>query len=179
LCCQIRFPSSKHAETTCIFLNRIPFYCCLLFQLCHRNNHSSYMTGSTSTAGRTIRTYATTADTYPMACSEPKTFANILTPHHQGRPRSAHCSRGHCIGKWMTQEEDLDVCATAAAKVFALGQSVAEGRTRSDRYKYEFGRDEETSEILLIDEVHTRTRTGTGSLYRGTHCGWQRTRQYR
>jgi phosphoribosylaminoimidazole-succinocarboxamide synthase len=57
--------------------------------------------------------------------------------------------------KWMTQE-DLDVCAEAALKVFALGQTIAldHGLILVDT-KYEFGRDVETGEILLIDEVHT------------------------
>ena len=55
----------------------------------------------------------------------------------------------------MTQE-DLDVCSKAALEVFALGQEIAakRGLILVDT-KYEFGRDEETGEILLIDEVHT------------------------
>lgn len=53
-------------------------------------------------------------------------------------------------------QEDWDVCASAALKVFALGQEVAatHGLILVDT-KYEFGRDETTGEILLIDEVHT------------------------
>ncbi len=55
----------------------------------------------------------------------------------------------------MTQDE-LDVCSKAALQVFALGQEIAakRGLILVDT-KYEFGRDEETGEILLIDEVHT------------------------
>ena len=55
----------------------------------------------------------------------------------------------------MTQE-DLDVCGKAALEIFALGQEIASqhGLILVDT-KYEFGKDLETGEIRLIDEVHT------------------------
>jgi phosphoribosylaminoimidazole-succinocarboxamide synthase len=85
-----------------------------------------------------------------------KLAENILTPTTKEEDHDRPIALADIVSeKWMTQE-DLDVCAAAAAKVFALGQSVAgeHGLILVDT-KYEFGRDEETGEILLIDEVHT------------------------
>jgi phosphoribosylaminoimidazole-succinocarboxamide synthase len=55
---------------------------------------------------------------------------------------------------WMTQA-DLEVCADAALRLFARGQQIAaqRGLVLVDT-KYEFGKDEENT-ILLIDEIHT------------------------
>jgi len=56
---------------------------------------------------------------------------------------------------WMTKE-DWDFCHDKAQKLFAFGQQIADhrGLILVDT-KYEFGRDSETGEILLIDEIHT------------------------
>jgi phosphoribosylaminoimidazole-succinocarboxamide synthase len=118
------------------------------------------MTGSTSTS--IWKNYQDGVRNY---CGHPlpdgmlknqKLAENILTPTTKEEDHDRPIALADIVSeKWMTRE-DLDVCATAAAKVFALGQSVAgeHGLILVDT-KYEFGRDEETGEILLIDEVHT------------------------
>jgi phosphoribosylaminoimidazole-succinocarboxamide synthase len=85
-----------------------------------------------------------------------KLWENILTPTTKEEDHDRPISVEEIVKeKWMTQE-DLDVCADAALRVFALGQKIAleHGLILVDT-KYEFGRDLETGEILLIDEVHT------------------------
>jgi phosphoribosylaminoimidazole-succinocarboxamide synthase len=85
-----------------------------------------------------------------------KLWENLLTPTTKEEDHDRPISPEDIVKeKWMTQE-DLDVCAAAAMKVFALGQKIAleHGLILVDT-KYEFGRDLETGEILLIDEVHT------------------------
>jgi phosphoribosylaminoimidazole-succinocarboxamide synthase len=118
------------------------------------------MTGSTSTS--IWKNYQDGVRNY---CGHPlpegmlknqKLAENILTPTTKEEDHDRPIALAEIVSEnWMTQE-DLDVCAQAAAKVFALGQSVAgeHGLILVDT-KYEFGRDEETGEILLIDEVHT------------------------
>ena len=56
---------------------------------------------------------------------------------------------------WMTKE-DWEFCSSKAYELFAFGQKTAlkHGLILVDT-KYEFGRDLETGEILLIDEIHT------------------------
>lgn len=81
---------------------------------------------------------------------------NLLTPTTKEEEHDRPISVKEIVDeKWMTQD-DLNVCTDAALKVFALGQQIAaeHGLILVDT-KYEFGRDESTGEILLIDEVHT------------------------
>lgn len=85
-----------------------------------------------------------------------KLWKNLLTPTTKEEEHDRPISAEDIVKeKWMTQE-DLDTCAKAALKVFELGQKIAfdHGLILVDT-KYEFGRDLETGEILLIDEVHT------------------------
>jgi phosphoribosylaminoimidazole-succinocarboxamide synthase len=118
------------------------------------------MTGSTSTSiwknyQDGVRNYCGHALPDGMLKNQ-KLAENILTPTTKEEDHDRPIALAEIVSeKWMTQD-DLDVCAQAAAKVFALGQSVAgeHGLILVDT-KYEFGRDEETGEILLIDEVHT------------------------
>jgi phosphoribosylaminoimidazole-succinocarboxamide synthase len=118
------------------------------------------MTGSTSTSiwknyQDGVRNYCGHALPDGMLKNQ-KLAENILTPTTKEEDHDRPIALAEIVSeKWMTQE-DLDVCAQAAAKVFALGQSVAgeHGLILVDT-KYEFGRDEETGDILLIDEVHT------------------------
>eukprot|EP00934_Nitzschia_sp_Nitz4_P009007 Nitzschia sp. Nitz4//scaffold6_size259037//23591//25034//NITZ4_001044-RA/size259037-augustus-gene-0.282-mRNA-1//1//CDS//3329556803//8997//frame0 len=120
----------------------------------------AYMTGSTSTSiwknyQNGVRNYCGHALPEGMTKNQ-KLWANILTPTTKEEEHDRPISPEEIVAeKWMTQE-DWDVCAKAALEVFALGGKIAadHGLILVDT-KYEFGRDEETGEILLIDEVHT------------------------
>ena len=118
------------------------------------------MTGSASTSiwknyQNGVRNYCDHGLPEGMKKKE-KLEKNLLTPTTKEENHDRPISVAEIVAeKWMTQE-DLDVCAQAAMKVFSLGQEIAarQGLILVDT-KYEFGRDEETGEILLIDEVHT------------------------
>ena len=118
------------------------------------------MTGSTSTSiwknyANGVRTYC--GHTLPEGLSKnAKLWKNLLTPTTKEEEHDRLISLDEIVSeKWMTQE-DLDVCSKAALEVFRFGQELASqrGLILVDT-KYEFGRDEKTGEILLIDEVHT------------------------
>ena len=118
------------------------------------------MTGSTSTSiwknyQNGVRNYCGHALPEGMTKNQ-QLSQNILTPTTKEEEHDRPISAKEIVEeKWMTQE-DWDVCADAALKIFALGQAIASehGLILVDT-KYEFGRDVETGEILLIDEVHT------------------------
>ena len=118
------------------------------------------MTGSTSTSiwknyQNGVRNYCGHELPEGMTKNQ-KLKENILTPTTKEEEHDRPISAEEIIDeKWMTQE-DWDVCADAALKIFARGQAIAwdHGLILVDT-KYEFGRDLETGEILLIDEVHT------------------------
>eukprot|EP00536_Pseudo-nitzschia_multiseries_P011614 jgi/Psemu1/320105/estExt_fgenesh1_pm.C_4050010 len=120
----------------------------------------SYMTGSTDTSiwknyCNGVRNYCGHELPEGMVKNQ-KLEKNLLTPTTKEEEHDRPISAEEIIAeKWMTQE-DWDVCAEAALKVFARGQQIANerGLILVDT-KYEFGRDLETGEILLIDEVHT------------------------
>lgn len=120
----------------------------------------SYMTGSTSTSiwknyQDGVRNYCGHALPEGMKKNQ-KLAKNLLTPTTKEEEHDRPISAEDIVKEsWMTQQ-DFDVCATAALQVFALGQELAaeRGLILVDT-KYEFGRDLETGEILLIDEVHT------------------------
>jgi phosphoribosylaminoimidazole-succinocarboxamide synthase len=118
------------------------------------------MTGSTSTSiwknyQNGLRTYC--GHILPEGMKKNvKLWENLLTPTTKEEDHDRPIAPEDIVKeKWMTQE-DLDVCAAAAMKVFVLGQKIAleHGLILVDT-KYEFGRDLQTGEILLIDEVHT------------------------
>ena len=118
------------------------------------------MTGSTDTSiwknySNGVRNYCG-HDLPDGMVKNQKLSKNILTPTTKEEEHDRPISAAEIIAeKWMTQE-DWDVCAEAALKVFERGQKIADehGLILVDT-KYEFGRDLETGEILLIDEVHT------------------------
>jgi phosphoribosylaminoimidazole-succinocarboxamide synthase len=120
----------------------------------------AYMTGSTSTSiwknyQSGVRNYCGHSLPDGMTKNQ-KLDSVILTPTTKEEEHDRPISLADIVSeKWMTQI-DLDVCAKAALEVFALGQEIAaeHGLILVDT-KYEFGRDENTGEILLIDEVHT------------------------
>jgi len=118
------------------------------------------MTGSTSTSiwknyQNGVRSYC--GHQLPEGMTKNQKLAkNILTPTTKEEAHDRPISPKEIIDEnWMTQE-DWDICAEAALKIFEMGQSIAfnHGLILVDT-KYEFGRDVETGEILLIDEVHT------------------------
>eukprot|EP00539_Tryblionella_compressa_P017060 CAMPEP_0178835180 /NCGR_PEP_ID=MMETSP0746-20121128/11487_1 /TAXON_ID=913974 /ORGANISM="Nitzschia punctata, Strain CCMP561" /LENGTH=470 /DNA_ID=CAMNT_0020497733 /DNA_START=85 /DNA_END=1497 /DNA_ORIENTATION=+ len=121
----------------------------------------SYMTGSTDTSiwknyQNGVRKYCGHDLPEGMAKNQKLPDGNLLTPTTKEEEHDRPISAEEIVNeKWMTQE-DWDVCAKAALEVFALGQKIAleHGLILVDT-KYEFGRDLETGEILLIDEVHT------------------------
>mmetsp|Transcript_85817 Transcript_85817/g.167921 ORF Transcript_85817/g.167921 Transcript_85817/m.167921 type:complete len:208 (-) Transcript_85817:105-728(-) len=118
------------------------------------------MTGSTSTSiwknyQNGVRNYCGHELPEGMTKNQ-KLKENILTPTTKEEEHDRPISAKEIVDeKWMTQE-DWDICADAALKIFARGQAIASdhGLILVDT-KYEFGRDLETGEILLIDEVHT------------------------
>jgi phosphoribosylaminoimidazole-succinocarboxamide synthase len=118
------------------------------------------MTGSTSTSiwknyENGVRLYC--GHTLPQGLKKnTKLSAILLTPTTKEEEHDRPISPADIVKEgWMSQE-DLDVCSKAALAIFTLGQELAfkRGLILVDT-KYEFGRDEETGEILLIDEVHT------------------------
>jgi phosphoribosylaminoimidazole-succinocarboxamide synthase len=121
----------------------------------------SYMTGSTSTSiwknyhDHGVRNYCGHVLPDGMVKNQ-KLAHNLLTPTTKEEAHDRPISLHDIVAEhWMTQD-DLDVCAAAAQKVFALGQQVAaeRGLILVDT-KYEFGKCHETGQIRLIDEVHT------------------------
>mmetsp|Transcript_25966 Transcript_25966/g.36597 ORF Transcript_25966/g.36597 Transcript_25966/m.36597 type:complete len:471 (+) Transcript_25966:67-1479(+) len=119
----------------------------------------SYMTGSTSTSiwknyQNGVRNYCGHVLPEGMKKNQ-KLWANILTPTTKEKVDRPISAEDVISEEWMSQE-DWEICADAALKVFALGQKVAaeHGLILVDT-KFEFGRDEATNEILLIDEVMT------------------------
>ena len=120
----------------------------------------AYMTGSTSTSiwknyQNGVRNYCghVLAD---GTTKNQKLDSVILTPTTKEEEHDRPISLADIVSEnWKTQQ-DLDVCGKAALEIFALGQEIAaqHGLILVDT-KYEFGRDVETGEILLIDEVHT------------------------
>lgn len=118
------------------------------------------MTGSTSTSiwknyQEGIRNYCGHHLPEGMKKNQ-KLPETLLTPTTKEEEHDRPISATEIVAeKWMSKE-DFDVCAKAALQVFALGQQIADqhGLVLVDT-KYEFGRDLETGEILLIDEVHT------------------------
>lgn len=118
------------------------------------------MTGSTSTSiwknyQDGVRNYC--GHKLPEGMSKnQKLPQNLLTPTTKEEEHDRPISPADIVAEnWMTQE-DLDVCGKAALEIFALGQEIASqhGLILVDT-KYEFGKDLETGEIRLIDEVHT------------------------
>jgi phosphoribosylaminoimidazole-succinocarboxamide synthase len=121
----------------------------------------AYLTGSTSTSiwknyhDHGVRNYCGHLLPNGMVKNQ-KLAQNLLTPTTKEEQHDRPISLPEIVAEhWMTQD-DLDVCAAAAHRVFLLGQQVAaeRGLILVDT-KYEFGKCTATGQILLIDEVHT------------------------
>ena len=118
------------------------------------------MTGSTNTSiwknySNGVRNYCG-HDLPEGMVKNQKLERNLLTPTTKDVDHDRPISMAEIVSENYMTQEDLDVCAEAALQVFALGQKIAaeRGLILVDT-KYEFGRDLETGQILLIDEVHT------------------------
>jgi phosphoribosylaminoimidazole-succinocarboxamide synthase len=118
------------------------------------------MTGSTSTSiwknyEKGVRNYC--GHVLPEGLTRNQKLPhNLLTPTTKEEEHDRLISLQEIVAEqWMTQV-DLDVCAKAALEMFQRGQEIAQrhGLILVDT-KYEFGRDLQTGQILLIDEVHT------------------------
>jgi phosphoribosylaminoimidazole-succinocarboxamide synthase len=120
----------------------------------------AYLTGSTDTSiwkhyEQGVRNYCGHVLPEGMTKNE-RLWQNLLTPTTKEEEHDRPIAASDIITEgWMTQQ-DWDVCEKAALAVFARGQAIAaeHGLILVDT-KYEFGKDLETGEILLIDEVHT------------------------
>jgi len=85
-----------------------------------------------------------------------KLWENLITPTTKSDEHDELISPERIVAEgWMTQEH-WDVCSAAAKAIFALGQKLAveRGLILVDT-KYEFGIEESTGTIMLIDEIHT------------------------
>ena len=80
----------------------------------------------------------------------------VITPTTKGEVDEP-TSPDKILESGVCTKEELDVIYKTAMNVFKLGQTILskKGYTLVDT-KYEFGRDVDTGEILLIDEVHTQ-----------------------
>ena len=80
----------------------------------------------------------------------------LLTPTTKSEEHDELISATEIIQKGLMTQSDWDVCSSAAIKLFIRGQSIASkhGLILVDT-KYEFGKDEITNEIIVIDEIHT------------------------
>ncbi len=119
-----------------------------------------YITGSSGTAlwthyNKGVRRYC--GHDFPDGMvKNQKLETNLLTPTTKCDEHDELIDAETIVkDKWMTKE-DWEFCAEKAKAIFARGQKLAaeHGLILVDT-KYEFGRDEETGEILLIDEIHT------------------------
>ena len=148
-------PGSSH-ETTRATRGNPPTF--LILTLAHVPR--AYMTGSTSTSiwknyQDGVRNYCGHALPEGMVKNQ-KLAQTLLTPTTKEEDHDRPISLQVIVQDGFMSQADLDVCATAALQVFALGQSVAleRGLILVDT-KYEFGKDDEDGTIRLIDEVHT------------------------
>lgn len=119
-----------------------------------------YITGSTATSlwknyNSGVRTYC--GVTFPDGLvKNQKLEANVLTPTTKAEAGDEPIAPVDVVGRNLMTQEEWDVCATAAMKLFEFGQQVAaqHGLILVDT-KYEFGRADDDGSIRLIDEVHT------------------------
>lgn len=118
-----------------------------------------YITGSTNTSIWThysngVRNYCGHALPEGLVKNQ-KLERNLLTPTTKDDVHDEPISAEEAVSSGRMTQEQWDVCAAAAHRLFALGQEIAASRglILVDT-KYEFGLDE-NGEIRLIDEIHT------------------------
>lgn len=91
-----------------------------------------------------------------MKKNEPLPGGPWVTPTTKEEAHDVPISGAQVVSSGLMTQEDWALTEARALAVFKFGQQLAKprGLILVDT-KYEFGRDEETGEILLIDEVHT------------------------
>ncbi len=83
-------------------------------------------------------------------------MGNILTPTTKDDEHDELISAEEVVSSGRMSQADWDACAKTSHALFSFGQEQAatRGIILVDT-KYEFGKDLETGEIVLIDEIHT------------------------
>lgn len=121
----------------------------------------AYLTGSTSTSiwvhysQQGARSYCGHALPEGMKKNQPLPYV-MVTPTTKEEAHDRPVSGAEVVSTGLMSQADWDYVSGKALEVFRFGQEQAASRglILVDT-KYEFGRDEATGEILLIDEVHT------------------------
>lgn len=119
-----------------------------------------YLTGSTDTSAwknyeKGVREYC--GNFLPEGMQKNEPFAKaIITPTTKSETHDVLISPQEIVAQKLMTEEEWEETSTAALALFARGQDIAKkrGLILVDT-KFEFGRDVETGEILLADEVLT------------------------
>lgn len=121
-----------------------------------------YMTGSSGTAiwthyNKGVRKYCGHDLPDGLIKNVKLPTGNLLTPTTKSDVHDELISAEELVERGIMTQEDWDFCAEKAHALFAFGQKTAleHGFILVDT-KYEFGRDVETNEILLIDEIHSK-----------------------
>ncbi len=83
-------------------------------------------------------------------------MGNILTPTTKDDEHDELITAEEVVSSGRMSKADWDACAKASKELFNLGQveAASRGLLLVDT-KYEFGKDPETGEIILVDEIHT------------------------
>jgi phosphoribosylaminoimidazole-succinocarboxamide synthase len=119
-----------------------------------------YITGSTSTSmwtnyAKGVRNYC--GHLLPEDLTKNQKLSHVmLTPTTKDDTHDELISAEEIIASGRMTEQEWETCRNYALKLFEFSQEVAltRGLLLVDT-KYEFGRDLETGEILLIDEIQT------------------------
>jgi phosphoribosylaminoimidazole-succinocarboxamide synthase len=119
-----------------------------------------YITGTTSTSlwtnyNKGIRNYC--GHIFPEGLRKnQKLQENVLTPTTKSDEHDLPISGEEIIKQGLMTLDDWEICSRYAYSLFAFGQETAKknGLILVDT-KYEFGKDDKTGEILIIDEIHT------------------------
>lgn len=120
-----------------------------------------YLTGSTSTSIWTnyhkgVRDYCGHTLPEGLVRNQALPTGCLLTPTTKDDTHDELISAAEIVSSQRMTQQDFDVCAAYAHALFTFSQQVAaeRGLILVDT-KYEFGRDDATGEILLIDELQT------------------------
>ena len=119
-----------------------------------------YMTGSSGTSLWThykkgVRNYC--GHTFPDGfVKNQKLLKNICTPTTKEENHDNLIDSKSIIKKGLMTQEDWEYCERKALELFEFGQEICSknGLILVDT-KYEFGKDPQTGEIYLVDEIHT------------------------